>query len=438
MATASRNTSTAAKATCAMPSRTPPIPPEPGSSTPFPNPVRGAQRSRPGRRRHQRRRAHGHRRLPTDGGSSRPPAASRSCGRITPRRSAAGRVAGVAGRRGDGVYDVNGDGLNDVVTVARRRTAGASPGLSRSATRAGKISFVEHIITDDFMTKNAGGVTFSELHGTGSPTWTATASPTLSRASATGRISTITPIPIPTAPPVLYWYKTVRNPEGAGRSGVRAGVDPQPFGSRQCGPGGRPERRRRNGYHYYYGQGDVHLLGQSQTAGAGLAKVQIGWGGPPGASGCDSVRRRDSARRVSAVSGAAAHRQTDPAMVRRSAAVWADLPALLPGGAARRIRLGALAEPPAGHPPEDRLPGRCSPLSLLVAAHSAVRPLEARPRRRPAARASWDCWRRPSGCPISCSPPPARCCSPGTRAPTAARCRIGCSRCPTPAPCSDS
>ena len=31
---------------------------------------------------------------------------------------------------------------------------------------AGKISFVQHMIMDDFWTKNAGGVTFAEPHGT--------------------------------------------------------------------------------------------------------------------------------------------------------------------------------------------------------------------------------------------------------------------------------
>ncbi len=34
--------------------------------------------------------------------------------------------------------------------------------------------------------------------------------------------------PDPYGPPVLYWYRTVRNPEGAWRRGVRARADPQP------------------------------------------------------------------------------------------------------------------------------------------------------------------------------------------------------------------
>jgi hypothetical protein len=63
------------------------------------------------------------------------------------------------------VYDVNGDGLNDVVTSLNAHGFGLG-WFEQKRDKAGKISFVQHMIMDDFSTdKNAGGVTFSELHG---------------------------------------------------------------------------------------------------------------------------------------------------------------------------------------------------------------------------------------------------------------------------------
>ena len=62
------------------------------------------------------------------------------------------------------VYDVNGDGLNDVVTALDAHGWGLA-WFEQKRDAAGKISFVQHMIMDDFSTKNAGGVTFSELYG---------------------------------------------------------------------------------------------------------------------------------------------------------------------------------------------------------------------------------------------------------------------------------
>ena len=115
------------------------------------------------------------------------------------------------------VYDVNGDKLNDVVTGAARRTASGSPGSSRSATPAAAISFVQHMIMDDYSTKNAGDVdvlasctrsTVADIDGDGIPDFIT--------GKRTGRTTRATPIPIRTAPPVLYVFRTVRNPKAPG------------------------------------------------------------------------------------------------------------------------------------------------------------------------------------------------------------------------------
>jgi hypothetical protein len=63
------------------------------------------------------------------------------------------------------VYDVNGDGLNDVVSSLNGHGFGLA-WFEQKRDKAGNITFIPHMIMDDFSHKNAGGVTFSELHGT--------------------------------------------------------------------------------------------------------------------------------------------------------------------------------------------------------------------------------------------------------------------------------
>jgi hypothetical protein len=64
------------------------------------------------------------------------------------------------------VYDVNGDGLNDVVTSLNVHGFGLA-WFEQKRDKSGAISFVQHMIMDDYSTtgKNAGGVTFSQSHG---------------------------------------------------------------------------------------------------------------------------------------------------------------------------------------------------------------------------------------------------------------------------------
>ncbi len=67
-----------------------------------------------------------------------------------------------------GVYDVNGEGLNDLVTAMEGHKFGLG-WYEQKRDGAGTFSFVEPIIMDNFLTKNAGGVTFTETHATAFP-----------------------------------------------------------------------------------------------------------------------------------------------------------------------------------------------------------------------------------------------------------------------------
>jgi hypothetical protein len=62
------------------------------------------------------------------------------------------------------VYDVNGDGLNDVVTVLQAHGYGIA-WFEQKRDTAGKIDFIEHMIQDDPAHPGPGGVIFSQAHG---------------------------------------------------------------------------------------------------------------------------------------------------------------------------------------------------------------------------------------------------------------------------------
>jgi len=114
-----------------------------------------------------------------------------------------------------GVYDVNGDGLNDVVTAISAHGWGLA-WFEQKRDKAGNISFVRHDIMGDFSTKNAGNVTFSELHaiifadldGDGIPD-------IIVGKRSYSHLESYTD-PDPYGPAVLYWYKTVRNRKAEG------------------------------------------------------------------------------------------------------------------------------------------------------------------------------------------------------------------------------
>jgi hypothetical protein len=124
------------------------------------------------------------------------------------------------GRNGTGgaimaVYDVNGDGLNDVVTSLNAHGWGLA-WFEQKRDAQGTISFVRHMVMDDFSTKNAGDVTFSELHGSGYADINGDGIPDF----ITGKRwyshldSGIDPDTLDS--PVLYWYETVRDPKAPG------------------------------------------------------------------------------------------------------------------------------------------------------------------------------------------------------------------------------
>ena len=128
---------------------------------------------------------------------------------------------GAFGRNGNAggnieIYDVNGDKLADVVTALAAHGFGLA-WYEQKRDAAGKISFVEHLIMNDFASQNAGGVTFSELHALtdGRHRWRRHPGHH-HRQARTGRTSTATRDPDPNGAPVLYWFRTVRNAKAPG------------------------------------------------------------------------------------------------------------------------------------------------------------------------------------------------------------------------------
>ena len=113
------------------------------------------------------------------------------------------------------VYDVNGDGLNDVVTSLQAHGWGLS-WFEQKKAASGEISFVEHSIMGDFSTKNAGNVTFSQLHGSGYADIDGDGIPDFITGKRFWSHLDNWIDPDPYGAPVLYVYRTVRNPKAPG------------------------------------------------------------------------------------------------------------------------------------------------------------------------------------------------------------------------------
>ena len=128
-----------------------------------------------------------------------------------------GRATGHAGAGGAeiGVYDINGDKLADVVTGLQAHGWGLS-WFEQKRDASGAISFVEHRVMGDYTTKNAGNVTFSELHGSAVGDVNGDRIPDYIVGKRHWAHEESYTDPDPNGPAVLYVYKTVRNPKAPG------------------------------------------------------------------------------------------------------------------------------------------------------------------------------------------------------------------------------
>jgi hypothetical protein len=145
-----------------------------------------------------------------------------------------GASQGGAGGAEMGIYDVNGDTLNDVVTALEGHGFGLA-WHEQKRDAAGTISFVRHTIMDGFLDRNAGGVTFTQPHAMTFADIDMDGIPDMVTGKRHHSHFQYTD-PDNWGPPVLYVYKVARNPKADGgaefvpelvhnRSGVGSHID---------------------------------------------------------------------------------------------------------------------------------------------------------------------------------------------------------------------
>lgn len=124
---------------------------------------------------------------------------------------------GIAGGALMGVYDVNGDGKNDIITALNAHGWGLA-WFEQKRDSQGKVTFVKHMIADDYGTakENAGGVAFSEPHAASFVDMDGDGVPDFVVGKRYWSHNADYLDPDPFGPPVLYWYKTVRDPKAPG------------------------------------------------------------------------------------------------------------------------------------------------------------------------------------------------------------------------------
>jgi hypothetical protein len=128
-----------------------------------------------------------------------------------------GRNIGRAGAGGSvmAVYDVNGDKLNDVVTSLAAHGWGLA-WYEQKRDASGTISFVQHMVMDDHNTKNAGNVSFSQVHGTNFADVDGDGITDFIAGKRYWSHQDTQIDPDPYGDAVLYWYRTVRNSKAPG------------------------------------------------------------------------------------------------------------------------------------------------------------------------------------------------------------------------------
>ena len=114
-----------------------------------------------------------------------------------------------------GVYDVNGDKLTDVVTSLAAHDFGLA-WFEQKKAADGSITFEEHVIADDYSTKNAGDVVFSEPHASRFVDMDGDKIPDFIVGKRYWSHLENYNGPDPYGPAVVYIYRTVRNPKAPG------------------------------------------------------------------------------------------------------------------------------------------------------------------------------------------------------------------------------
>ena len=130
------------------------------------------------------------------------------------------RSGGSPGGADMGVFDVNGDGLNDVVTSMEAHGWGVG-WYEQKRDKNGAISFTEHVIMDDLTVKTPGNVAFSEPHATTFADIDGDGMPDLTVGKRVFSHLESYQDPDPYGPDVLYWFRIVRNPKAPGGAEFR-------------------------------------------------------------------------------------------------------------------------------------------------------------------------------------------------------------------------
>ncbi len=146
--------------------------------------------------------------------------------------------------------------------------------FEQKRAKNGDITFVEHMVMDNYNTKNAGGVAFSELHGTAVADVDGDGIPDFIVGKRFWSHLDNYFDSDPYGPAVLYWHKTVRNPKAPGGRETGATIDPQPLGCWVGCARRRPERRWKDGYRDFDQERNLYLLGNPGRANKTAGKAR--------------------------------------------------------------------------------------------------------------------------------------------------------------------